>query len=205
MCHDFRGTANAANLVDASLILRHSIHKISSRNPESGSKYDYKMFAFVHPQAEGCSNTLHDLGFEIILVDHPVRRDEMASEDQRQNIRNEFCCGEKEFIKLSAWTLPAELIVHLDIDFMFMKPMDHLFDAILYDKYSPEGTAAREKVMLELDTNYNATLPDKIGAFITRDWHQVAPNKWPPGCKFRFYTLATFLIYYMLVPNSYST
>ena len=184
MCQDVRGTANSANLVDASLMLRHSIHKISSRNPESGSKYDYKMYAFVHPQAISCSHTLDDLGFEVILVDHPVRRHEMASKDQAENIRNEFCCGEKEFIKLSAWNLPAELIVHLDIDFMFFKPMDHFFDAILYDKDSVEGKAARAKVMMELDTNFdNVTLPDKIGAFITRDWHQVAPQKWPSGCK----------------------
>ena len=182
-CHDARGTANSANLIDASLILRHSIHQISSRNPQSGSKYDYKMFVFVHPKAERCSNTLHDLGFEVILVDHPVKREDMASEDQRKHIDKEFCCGEKEFIKLSAWTLPAELIVHLDIDFMFLKPMDHLFDAILYDKDSVEGKAAREKVMMELDDNYDKKLPDKIGAFITRDWHQVAPGKWPPGCK----------------------
>ena len=127
MCHDTRGTARSANLVDASLVLRHSIHKISSRNPESGSKYDYKMYAFVHPQVISCSHTLGDLGFEVIMVDHPVKREEMASEDQRNYIRREFCCGEKEFIKLSAWNLPAELIVHLDIDFMFFKPMDHLF------------------------------------------------------------------------------
>eukprot|EP00531_Pseudo-nitzschia_arenysensis_P011270 CAMPEP_0116134264 /NCGR_PEP_ID=MMETSP0329-20121206/10552_1 /TAXON_ID=697910 /ORGANISM="Pseudo-nitzschia arenysensis, Strain B593" /LENGTH=214 /DNA_ID=CAMNT_0003628961 /DNA_START=263 /DNA_END=903 /DNA_ORIENTATION=- len=36
-----------AGLIDGSLVLRHSIHNISVRNPDSGSKYDYKMYAIV--------------------------------------------------------------------------------------------------------------------------------------------------------------
>ena len=56
--------------------------------------------------------------------------------------------------------------------------MDELFDAIRYDKNSPEGQAAREKLLLERPTE---KLPDRIDAFITRDWPQVAPNKWPAG------------------------
>jgi len=56
--------------------------------------------------------------------------------------------------------------------------MDHLFDAILYDKDSKEGTVAREHIELERPSD---KLPDKIGAFITRDWTQVNPGKWQPG------------------------
>lgn len=41
-CGDFQ--THSAGLTDASLVLRHSIHKISVRNPASGSHYDYKMY-----------------------------------------------------------------------------------------------------------------------------------------------------------------
>jgi hypothetical protein len=56
--------------------------------------------------------------------------------------------------------------------------VDHLFDAILYDKETPEGKTARQKIERERSMD---EWPDKIEAFITRDWPQAAPNKFPPG------------------------
>ena len=174
------GTAtNSAGLVDASLVLRHSIHQTSVRNPSSGSKYDYKMYALVHRQAKECSATLEHAGFEIILVDPPVQKEEIRGDDLRKNIHKEFCCGHDEFIKLYAYNkIPEGLFVHVDIDYAFYKPMDHLYDAILYSKNSTEGKRARFLIERERDSD---ELPDQIDAFITRDWHQVAPNKFPPG------------------------
>lgn len=168
---------NAVGLVDASLVLRHSIHKISSRNAESGSKYDYKMYAIVHKQAEACSSLLKDTGFEVVIVDPPINQDEIRGQYLRENIHKERCCGHDEFIKLYAYTLPEDIIVHVDIDFAFYKPIDHLFDAIKYSKNSPEGKAAREKIELERP---DERLPDEIGAFVTRDWTQVVDAKFPP-------------------------
>jgi len=175
-CGDLQ--TSTAGLTDASLILRHSIHKISSRNPESGSKYDYKMYAIVHRQAEECSSRLKDVGFEIVVVDPPIQKSEIRGEYLKKAIHREWCCGHDEFIKLYAYTLPEDIIVHVDIDYAFYKPMDHLFDAIAYDKDSSEGQMAREKLELERP---GERLPDKIGAFITRDWGQVAPGKFPPA------------------------
>jgi len=175
-CGDFQ--TQAAGLVDASIILRHSIHKISVRNPASKSKYDYKMYAIVHKDAEGCSAKLHDVGFEVVVVDRPVQQSEIRGEDLRKNVHREWCCGHDEFIKLYAYTLPEKIIVHVDIDYAFYKPMDHLFDAILFDKDSEEGRKARQSLELERP---GEKLPDEIGAFITRDWTQVAPEKFPPG------------------------
>ena len=164
---------SSAGLVDASLVLRHSIHQISSRNPASKSKYDYKMYAIVHRQAEQCSTKLKDVGFEILVVDPPLDTKDIRGDVLRKKIHKEWCCGSDEFVKLFAYTLPEDIIVHLDIDYAFYKPMDHLFDAILYDKNSEEGKKARH--MLELERP-GERLPDKIGAFITRDWGQVAPG-----------------------------
>lgn len=175
-CGDFQ--TQSADLTDASLILRHSIHQISSRNPDSGSTYDYKMYAIVHKQAEQCSQALQYAGFEIVSVDAPVQQSEIRGEHLRKYIHREWCCGSDEFIKLYAYNLPHEIVVHVDIDFAFYKPMDDLFDAIRFEKDSPRGMAARNKLYLERP---NETLPDKIDAFLTRDWPQVAPHKWPAG------------------------
>jgi lipopolysaccharide biosynthesis glycosyltransferase len=169
---------NAAGLIDASLVLRHSIHKISSRNPESGSKYDYKMYAIVHRQAQACSQVLEKSGFEVIVVDPPFDKSEIKGDFLRSHIHKERCCGHDEFIKLHAYKLPEDVIVHVDIDFALYKPMDSLFDAILHDKDSFTGQAARKALQLERP---GEALPDKIGAFITRDWPQVIPGKWPAG------------------------
>lgn len=169
---------HSAGLVDASLILRHSIHQISSRNPASGSKYDYKMYAIVHEQAKECSARLREVGFDIVVVKPPIQPQDIQGEYLRKTVHKEWCCGHDEFVKLYAYTLPHDIIVHVDIDFAFYKPMDHLFDAILYDKDSVEGKRARD--ILELERP-GERLPDTIGAFLTRDWPQVAPGKFPPA------------------------
>ena len=170
---------HSGGLVDASLVLRHSIHQTSSRNPASGSEYDYKMYAIVHRDAENCSAKLKDVGFEVLVVDPPVLKSDIRGEFLQKHIHQEWCCGPDEFIKLFAYTLKEEVIVHVDIDYAFYKPMDHLYDAIIYDKDSDEGKKARDALELERPEE-RLTLPDKIGAFITRDWAQVAPGKFPP-------------------------
>ena len=175
--NDFMG------LIDASLVLRHSIHKISSRNPASGSKYDYKMYAFVHrTQAITCVDNIEKLGFEVIVVDPPFEIENISNDFVRKKIHKTFCCGHHEFIKLHAFNLTEEIFVHLDIDFFLNKPMDHLFDAILYDKDSVEGKAARGKIQGELQFPNEHEIPDDIGAFFTRDWSLTPPHKgWKSG------------------------
>lgn len=167
-----------AGLVDAALVLRHSIHKISIRNhAESQSRYDYRMYALVLKQAEACSHVLRTAGFEIVLIDQqPVTVDEIQGDHLRNNIETEWCCGSAEFIKLYVYALPEPLVVHVDIDFAFFKPMDDLFDAILYPKDSVKGQLARSKIPLERP-DLSSSMPDTIDAFITRDWAQVIPGR----------------------------
>jgi hypothetical protein len=163
--------SNDAGLVDAALVMRHSIHKISIRNPRSQSSYDYKMYALVHKQAAPCSHVLKKAGFHVVIIEEsPVQPNEIRGEYLRNNIELEWCCGSAEFIKLYATTLPEPIVVHTDIDFVFLKPMDDLFDAILFPKDSPRGKAARTNIPLE---RRDEVLPDRIDAFITRDWPQV--------------------------------
>ena len=90
-CGDHQTTS--AGLMDAALILRHSIHLISSRNPHSGSKYDYTMIAIVHRKAIRCSRVLRKVGFEILVVAPPVQPTEIQGEHLREHIHKEWCCG----------------------------------------------------------------------------------------------------------------
>lgn len=166
---------SAAGLMDAAIVLRHSIHMTSVRNPASGSKYDYKMYALVHRQAEECSSVLKQVGFQVIVTDPPVERKDIRGKYLKRSISREWCCGAAEFVKLYAYSkIPQAVVVHVDMDFVFMKPMDELFDAMLYDADSVEGRAARKKIAVERPER---KLPDRIDAFFTLDWPQVIPGR----------------------------
>jgi hypothetical protein len=160
-------------MTDAALVLRHSIHQTSARNVDAHSHYDYKMYAIVHAQAAECSHLLRDAGFEIIVKDALVQQNEIRGAFLRKMIHREWCCGHDEFIKLYAYTLPEPIVVHLDVDFVFHQPMDDVFDALLYDKDSSIGKAARERIPRERPTD---AWPDRPQAMLTRDWPQVVPE-----------------------------
>jgi hypothetical protein len=91
-CGDKQTTS--AGLIDAALILQHSIHQISRRNYAiSGSRYDYTMIALVHRQAEECSHVLRTVGFQIQIVDTPIDQTQIQNEHLRKSIHREWCCG----------------------------------------------------------------------------------------------------------------
>ena len=168
--------SSTAGLVDAAAILRHSVHRTSVRTPRSGSKYDYKMYAIVHSElASHCSHVLSDLGYEVLLRDAPVAASEIRGEYLRNNVHKEWCCGSDEFVKLYAYTIYSHpIVVHTDIDFMYHRPMDDLYDAMLMPPDSPGGGIARSRIEMEYP---DARMPDNIEAYLTRDYHQVIPGR----------------------------
>jgi len=172
-CSDFQ--SSTSGLLDAATILRHSIHETSIRNPKSGSKYDYKLYAIVHMKAKDCSHILSDLGYEVILKDSPVNIADIKGEYLRKNVHKEWCCGADEFIKLYAYTINQHtIVVHTDIDFMYYQPMDDVYDAMLLPSDSVEGKISRTKIEMEYP---NKEIPNNIQAYLTRDYHQVIPGR----------------------------
>lgn len=157
--------SNAAGLRDAATVLRHSIHL-----QHIGSKYDYRMYAIVHRQAEECAQDLKRWGFEVLIKDPPVQQEEIRGKFLKGKIHKEWCCGHHEFVKLYAYTLPHPVVVHMDIDFLLTRPMDHLFDAMLL----PNEQRPLNRIERERDTD---PWPDQINAFMTRDWPQVMPGR----------------------------
>jgi len=179
-CSDFQ--SSQAGLIDAALVLQHSVHQTSVRaTNDSGSVYDYRMYAIVHTQAAECAATpLKEAGYTVLIRDPPITHDEIeGSEYLRDHIQREWCCGDDEFIKLYAYTLfDVPIVVHVDMDFVFHKPMDDLFDAMLYSKDSAIGQRARAQIPVEFPNEL--VWPDSIDAFMTRDWPQVIPERKAP-------------------------
>ncbi|CAB9511683.1 expressed unknown protein [Seminavis robusta] len=164
------GHSSVAGLQDASIVMRHSIHQNSIRNPSSGSKYDYQMYAIIHEQAKSCAPTLEAAGFTTIIRPPPVLEKDIQDNYLRKHIHKEVCCGVHEFVKLYAYQIPAPIVVHLDIDFIFQKPLDALFDTML-------GTADKTTRALVQREDPTAPWPTNIEAMITRDYHSTYPGR----------------------------
>jgi len=171
------GQSSIAGLVDASLVLRHSIHQNSVRNPSSGSKYDYEMFAIIHRQAESCAPVLQKAGFTTVIRDPPLQTSEIRGNFLRKKIHTALCCGIDEFVKLYAFVLPGDnpVVVHLDIDYIIAKPMDAVIDSMMGNT----SELTRSKVEREY-TNDPWPIEDgsPVEAMITRDYHSAgAPGR----------------------------
>jgi hypothetical protein len=165
--------AETPTFIDGAAVLAHSIHLSSSRNPTSGSRYDYKMYAIVHHDAKSCIPSLEKLGYSVLSVDVPVPVKDIEGDYLRENVHRNGCCGELEFIKLWAYTLIEHpFVVHLDLDTMILKPLDELFDAANND-----NTENIDAVMWPEEHHTNTP----IDAFFTRDYNMRPAGKKPVG------------------------
>ena len=170
--------SNAAGMTDATLVLRHSIHKM-----HENSRYNYKMYAIVHRQAVECTDLLAQAGLEVVVRDPPLEVSEIRGEYLRKHIRREWCCGADEFVKLYAYSLPEPIVVHMDVDFVLNRPMDELFDVM----FNP-ASESKNQIQLERPTD---PWPTQVDAFLTKDWGQSVPGARPPGYQAGFLVART--------------
>jgi hypothetical protein len=151
-------------ITEGAAVLKHSIH-LSSMHGDRGGRYGYKMYAIYHPDATECAAPLADLGYEMLERNTPIAVKDIEGEFLRSKIESNGCCGEKELIKLEAYTLTDHpVVVHLDLDVLVLRPLDDLFDAMIIGKsgnYDPRG-----KIKVQWP---NKPFPEKVNAFITRD------------------------------------
>eukprot|EP00977_Amphora_coffeiformis_P002024 scaffold381_cov178-Amphora_coffeaeformis.AAC.13 len=161
------------SFIDAAAVLKHSIHLTSMQNPESISQYDYHMYAFVHPNASACAEPLREIGYRVQMRDCPVALAEVQNDKYRARLANPKagCCQEKEFLKLYSYTMQEyNLVVHLDIDFLMLRPMDDLFDAFFE---SDEETKEIPHAMWPNDRRWKG----RIEAMFTRDYPMSQPGR----------------------------
>jgi hypothetical protein len=156
-------------ITEGGAVLQHSIHRASSRGT-LGGRYDYDLFAIYHPNAEACALPLQKLGYKLLRRNVFVNVTDIEGEFLRSRIEHNGCCGEKELIKLEAYTLTDyPIFVHLDLDVVVLKPLDNLFDAMLTTGSSPST------LFMSLMEPEKA-LPTRINAFYTVDYNMVAPS-----------------------------
>ena len=163
-----------AGIKDGAAVLKHSIHLNSFQNyPQSQSLYDYKMYALVHLEAEPCArSSLEPLGYEILLRDVPVPLADIEGEYLRENVPKNGCCGEKEFVKLHAYTLMQHpVVVHLDLDTLVLKPMDRLYDVIINGAPKDGSNGGVDVAFGDPLIPTPGTNANQIDAFFTRDYN----------------------------------
>ena len=166
-------STTSSGMLDGAAVLQHSIHLNSIHSPSSNSQYSYQMYALVHPSATSCAKSqLEPLGYKILTRDVPVPLEEIEGEYLRTRVEKNGCCGDAEFVKLHAYTLVQhQVVVHLDLDTLILRPLDDLFDVMIDGVNDEEGGANNGKQKIEVA--FHDTLPTKqpINAFFTRDYN----------------------------------
>ena len=144
-----------------------AVHAYSIDVAQRQSSYLHRRYAFVHPNATSCSETLRKLGFIILVRDVPIRVSDIAKPYLRKAIEEDGCCGSKELLKLYAYTLNESVAVHLDTDMILLQSIDEVFDSILN---GPE----RHRIA----TEGNKRLPSNpVNFLFTRDYTQGPKNR----------------------------
>lgn len=154
------------SIAEGAAVLKHAIH-LASVHGGLGGRYDYKMYAIYHPQGETCAKSLETIGFELVRRDTPVQVEEIEGEFLRSKIHDNGCCGERELVKLEAYTLTQHpIVVHLDLDTVVLQPMDELFDWMLVDPEDAKTAYDTSDIAIMWPEKYK---PQRVNAFFTRD------------------------------------
>jgi hypothetical protein len=138
---------------DFAVMLRAMVHAHSYQNPASGSFYDYKMHALIHPNAKSCTDkkgntadrslVLQNLGYEVSIQRPSIKVDNIKSE-YLQNYFLEHGGGEdmshlSDLIRLSAYELEAyDAVVLVDYDTLILGSVDEAID-LINDSSKGEG------------------------------------------------------------------
>ena len=175
-------TADAMGLIhQGAAVLAHSIQLAHAAN---NSKYDYQMYALVHPSAKECSIHLPQLGYTVLIRNTPFDKQDIRQTFLRENIDKASCCGEKEFVKLYAYTLVDHPVaVVLDLDSLVLQPLDVFFDAIIQGEDLTQETYEKLPIHYNNPNNNNnnnnisnssrSIPPKKIDAFYTKDYNMI--------------------------------
>eukprot|EP00577_Skeletonema_sp_RCC1716_P011353 CAMPEP_0113378200 /NCGR_PEP_ID=MMETSP0013_2-20120614/3567_1 /TAXON_ID=2843 ORGANISM="Skeletonema costatum, Strain 1716" /NCGR_SAMPLE_ID=MMETSP0013_2 /ASSEMBLY_ACC=CAM_ASM_000158 /LENGTH=420 /DNA_ID=CAMNT_0000260395 /DNA_START=50 /DNA_END=1309 /DNA_ORIENTATION=+ /assembly_acc=CAM_ASM_000158 len=185
-------------ITQGAAVLQHSIHLAHTT---TSSKYDYQMYAIIHPAATSCSVTpMKQLGYQVLVRNTPFHNSDIQTKFLRENIDGASCCGAKEFLKLYAYTLKEPIAVILDLDSLVLRPMDELFDVMLMEdeniggdgQYDHHHDDERRKMVDQLPIHHRTMSSDgsnhkedvsssslynkRIDAFYTRDYNMINPG-----------------------------
>mmetsp|Transcript_29054 Transcript_29054/g.43898 ORF Transcript_29054/g.43898 Transcript_29054/m.43898 type:complete len:432 (-) Transcript_29054:12-1307(-) len=140
--------------IDAAVVLQHSIYGIHQKS----KTYNYQMLVLV-PAISACSQLLERVGFQTIVVE-PISK--TITED---------------ILPWHSYRLTNyPVVVHIDVNVAFVKPLDHLYDSMLLKGRSATPVAIENNKWR--DNEATPKDPSNIGAYYTRDSNLVVvkPN-----------------------------
>jgi hypothetical protein len=178
-------------ITQGAAVLRHSIFLAHTAEK---SKYDYQMYALIHPSAKSCSSVVSKLGYTTLIRNIPFEKNDIQGQYLREHIDGASCCGAKEYLKLYAYTLVQHPVaVVLDLDSLILHPLDDLYDALLFNYDDKEYSSQSSLSMATLpvhDPYYNSNvtitvhpppattiITNNVSAFFTRDYNMVGIGK----------------------------
>ncbi|CAM9690354.1 unnamed protein product [Pylaiella littoralis] len=148
----------ALPMLDSAEVLLHSIQAACKL-----SRYRCETVAFALPSVgpEGLRH-LENMGWRVVEKDVPVALEEIEDESYRNRVVKTGCCGEKEFIKLHAYTLTDyHRVVHLDTDTLILHPMDELMESAESLLYTTDpAMATRRSKELPVQGGFLLVRPD---------------------------------------------
>jgi hypothetical protein len=148
-------------LIEGAAVVQHSIRTRASR------AYHSHFVVFYPPEAASCAEPLQSLGFELMPRHVFVNVSDIEGDFLRTQITSNGCCGEKELLKLEAYTLVQyPIVVHLDLDVLILQSMDALYDAMLLQQPVPS-------TILQSPSQ---SIPNQVNAFFTYDYNMVQPH-----------------------------
>jgi len=122
------------------------------------------MIAIIHLSAMQCIEPFRQLGYLIITHDTPIDITKVRGAYLREHVTKSGCCGEREYIKLYAYSLlNYPIVVHLDLDSILLQPFDELFDAM----FDPTIKLPFYHTMYKYNRHQQ---PNVINAYFTRDY-----------------------------------
>ena len=141
---------------DFALMLRATAHAHSYQNPASGSMYDYKMHALLHPRARKCTDekgntvdrsvVLKNLGYEVSIVRAPINLDAVGSESLKEFYTEH---GGKnmdnlsDLIRLNAYQLVEyDAVILVDYDTLILGSVDDAVDFLMVNDNSKSEEVA---------------------------------------------------------------
>jgi hypothetical protein len=163
---------------DAAAVLAHSIYLHSIRN--NASFYDYKLYALVsnnaNDEVEAATKQLQTIGYEVLRKDNPVVLRNVQDKELYKRYQKRPLALD-HFIKLYAYTLTNHpIVVLLSPDSFVTKPMDDLFDVMIYGDIRARRGVSREKY----STMSNAShWPKNVEAAFVRNWADNRPGRKP--------------------------
>ena len=180
------GAAHAFEIAEGAAVLAHSIHVQHQRQRHNSSQHDryrdYDLVVLHPPEAQSCVSVLAELGFTTQL-ERPVfvQVEDIQGDFLRSTIRTSGCCGERELLKLEAYSLTHySAVVLLDLDCLLLQPLFALFDFLLYHTPLPSSHLQWPNYESEappVASTTHATDDDTVSLLYTLDYSMVAPMR----------------------------